>query len=110
MVGPKDESEFTRQVKRLFESNGWFFYHTHRSDRSEAGFPDCVMVHLATGRTVYVELKMPDNLKPSKAQVNWLNTLSIRNEVYLWTPMDWDYIAEIASGQAPLPGHQWQLK
>ena len=46
-------------------------YHTHRSDRSPAGFPDLVMLH-RSGRMVVVECKRQDN-DPTDDQVAWLD-------------------------------------
>lgn len=102
---PKDEDAFLRQVKQLFEMRGWLFYHTHRSDRSEAGFPDCTIVH-QSGRTIFAELKMPDN-KPTPEQSKWLDALTEGNEVYLWYPQDWNYIEHVAGGRPKMQEMLW---
>ena len=61
-------------------------YHTHRSDRSPAGFPDLVMLH-RSGRMVVVECKRQDN-DPTDDQVAWLQGFeNLASGV--WTS-DWD--------------------
>lgn len=83
---------------------GWSLgYHTHRSDRSPAGFPDLVLVHPPAGRLIFAELKRQKRSKTSPAQVEWLEGLEqVRYaagdyeqvpafepvRVYLWRPLD----------------------
>lgn len=52
--------------------NKWLVYHTHDSRRSEAGFPDLVMVR--GGRCVVAELKR-EGKAPTQAQREWLEAL-----------------------------------
>jgi hypothetical protein len=65
---------------------GWLGYHTHRSDRSPAGFPDLVLVR--GDRIVWSELKTDERTsKPSVEQIRWLDALRVvSHEVYLWRP------------------------
>ena len=49
------EADLQSQVTELAEKTGWLFYHTYRSDRSPAGFPDLVLVR--PPRLLFVELK-----------------------------------------------------
>ena len=89
----------------LAQGLGWgLAYHTHRSDRSPAGFPDLVLVNVRAGRLVFAELKRQrKSAKPSPAQVAWLEGLEqVRYSagdyeqhppfepvrVYLWRPLD----------------------
>lgn len=83
---------------------GWLGYHTHRSDRSPAGFPDLALVHPGAGRLIFAELKRQRrSAKPTAAQMEWLDALeSVRYaagdyeqappfepvRVYLWRPLD----------------------
>lgn len=54
----QSEAELQRMVTRLADTLGWTLqYHTHDSRRSQAGFPDLVLVHPGQGRIVYAELK-----------------------------------------------------
>jgi hypothetical protein len=86
------EAEFTQTVRDLARQCGWLEYHTHRSDRSPAGFPDLVLARAP--RLIFAELKVGSN-KPTKAQREWLNALNdgldLTPEVYLWYPRDLDY-------------------
>jgi hypothetical protein len=59
----------------LAQRLGWLAYHTHRSDRSPAGFPDLTLVHPGAGRLVFAELKRQKRSNPTPAQVGWLDAL-----------------------------------
>lgn len=92
----------------LADSLGWMGYHTHRSDRSPAGFPDLCLVHPIAGRLIFAELKRQKRSNPTPAQVEWLEALgSLEREeridlaqrdleglveptltVHLWRPLD----------------------
>lgn len=99
------ERTLQARVEQMAKATGWLFYHTHRSDRSPAGFPDCVMVR--RGRLIFAELKrQAKHAKPSPAQQEWLIKLGdVRAaiepfllraggcaprplEVFLWRPID----------------------
>lgn len=80
---------------------GWIGYHTYRSDRSPAGFPDLTLVHRAGGRLVFAELKRQKRSNPTPAQVEWLEALEevaldvngyhphhYPVTVHLWRPLD----------------------
>lgn len=87
------ERSFQAQVVKLAELLGWRWYHTHRSDRSPAGFPDLVLVRPAgrgrSGRVVFVELKA-QRTPVTLDQRSWLQDLvEAEAEVYLWRPSDW---------------------
>jgi hypothetical protein len=92
---PLAEEELLGKVRSLALANGWLFYHTRDSRRSEAGFPDCVLVK--PGRLIFAELKSAKG-KPTHAQEVWLSLLahSVPGVVcYLWRPKDVVEIAEI---------------
>ncbi len=79
------EKAFMWQVINYAEDHGWKVYHTYRSDRSEKGFPDLVLVR---GCVIYAELKTEKG-KATKEQEEWLTALKAANqEVYLWRPSD----------------------
>ena len=92
------EKEFETQVKHLAALLGWGYYHTHRSQFSPAGFPDCVMGRLEPQpRLVFAELKS-DKGQLSAEQYEWLELLQYMGgpvEAYLWLPDDFDRIVEI---------------
>ena len=93
------EGEFQKQVLQLAELLGWLTYHTYDSRRSQAGFPDLVLVK--SGRIVFAELKSQKG-RVRAAQQTWLDAL-MRNdhvETYLWRPDDWDAVVQVLSGGA----------
>lgn len=68
-------------------SNFWV-YHTHDSRRSQAGFPDLVLVHRDSGRLLFCELKSAKGaLTPE--QEDWLTYLGRKHETRVWKPEDW---------------------
>lgn len=76
----------------------WRVYHTFDSRKSDAGFPDLVLVR---DRVIYAEVKRAGE-KPRPSQVDWLNALrSAGAEVYVWTEADYDEIAFILSQRVP---------
>jgi hypothetical protein len=85
---------------------GWLGYHTHRSDRSPAGFPDLCLVR--GRRLVFAELKTDAAAsKPTVEQIRWLDHLAGTTdaEVYLWRPQHWEDVQRILSAQWPIPRH-----
>lgn len=90
------EEPFRRQVRSLAAMYGWEFrYHTHNSQRSDAGFPDEVFVHPRFLRILFVELKT-DTGRVTPQQRAWLQILqSCGSEAALWRPRDMDRIIEI---------------
>lgn len=68
---------------------GFVHYHTVDSRKSRPGFPDLVLVHVASGRLLFVELKSTSGrIRPE--QQEWIGHLSLRHEVHLWRPADWE--------------------
>lgn len=66
---------------------GYLVYHTHRSDGSDPGFPDLVL--LKGSRIIYAELKTQGG-RVSPAQRDWLEGLQAAgHEVHVWRPSDW---------------------
>lgn len=91
------EAVLQEQVRQVAQLHGWRYYHTHRSDRSPAGFPDTVL--LRRDRLIFAELKrQAKRYKPSPAQQAWLDDLQQLAdfslsavgavEVYVWRPLD----------------------
>jgi hypothetical protein len=96
------EGDFQKDVVEAAETLGFLCYHTYRSDRSQAGFPDLVMVK--PPRVIFAELKRQKG-KPKPAQEMWLAALGQcmyegkAIEVYLWRPGDMDALLEILQRQ-----------
>lgn len=90
------EKELDAEVRKLAKLCGWLYYHTYRSKRSPAGFPDLVLVR--PPRIVYAELKSKDG-KVTPEQKIWLDKLAgcPQNEVYLWRPDELQEIADVLS-------------
>lgn len=86
------EKEWAAQVVELAQLLGWSRYHTYRSTKSPAGWPDEALVR---DRLVLAELKRQDG-RLSTRQIDWLNKLAAADvEVYLWKPDDLDEIATV---------------
>ena len=94
------EAEFQNQVIELALLNGFRYYHTHDSRRSNPGFPDLVLVRVTPPRVIFAEIKASHgSLTP--AQKDWLNDLrGAGAEAHVWFPDDLDHIQRILSGRA----------
>lgn len=91
-----------RQAETLFQRNcdetarigGWVDYHTRLSIMSNAGYPDCMYLHISDGRLVVAELKVYEangrGKPPTWDQRYWLDVWSQVPcaQVYLWYPAD----------------------
>ena len=100
MAEPLAEKIVQDSIVELAGMLGWLVYHTHDSRRSQAGFPDLVLVR---ERVIYAEIKRVGK-QPRPSQVEWLNALSRAGaEVYLWTEADYDEVAAILSLRVPRP-------
>jgi hypothetical protein len=89
------EADLQASVEDFAERFGWLCYHTRVAWKSDAGFPDLVMVR--AGRVVVAELKGPRG-ELGEAQGRWLAELGACPgiETFLWTPTDWpDAICEV---------------
>lgn len=82
------EAQFMTAVRQLAGLRGYLTYHTHRSDRSEPGFPDLVLVHPGSGHLVFAELKAAKG-RVSAAQHVWIDALRRAGQnAYIWYPAD----------------------
>lgn len=103
--GSWTEAALQAFVRRTARMCGWLVYHTAFSMKSDAGFPDLVLVK---DRIIFAELKR-ENLWPTEGglsqsavprwingQREWLQQLSrAGGETYLWWPSDSHDIATI---------------
>lgn len=81
-----NETQWMGKVREIADLYGFDVYHTHRSDRSDAGWPDLVL--RKEPRLIFAELKSQKG-RTSKDQVKWLNGLvACGQEVALWRPDD----------------------
>jgi hypothetical protein len=86
------EASFLAQIRQVAKQHGWLCYHTWRSTKSEAGFPDLVLAK--PGRLIIAEVKSATG-KLTQAQQTWLSVLAQtipRLEIYQWRPRDWEAI------------------
>lgn len=74
------ERQLLEAVRDLAKRFGWLTYHTHRSDRSEPGFPDLVLCHRERAWLVFAELKV-NKRALTKAQWAWLGALQQLNRI-----------------------------
>jgi hypothetical protein len=94
-----DEKHFMADVIKEAKRQGWRCYHTHNSRRSQAGFPDLVMIRGCF--MIVAELKVGKNdLEP--AQHDWMMDFEAvayesngRVRYFLWRPQDWQTIKEL---------------
>ena len=88
------EREFMQTLKELATLNGWRYYHTYDSRRSDAGMPDIVMVR--PPRVIFAELKSQKG-RVTPAQGEWLDALADCPgvETHLWRPSDWEEIVTL---------------
>jgi hypothetical protein len=96
------EAELQDHVRRTALANGWLYYHTYRSKRSEPGFPDTVLLKVGLkGWLYFVECKR-ESEKPTDEQKAWLAALhsfrilaknftgmDIDVAGFVWRPSDW---------------------
>jgi len=91
------EEGLLRHVRECARAFGWLVYHTRDSRRSDAGFPDLVLVR--PPRLIFAELKTEQG-RLTAEQREWValldevwqaqrGTLSRAIEVYVWRPSDW---------------------
>lgn len=80
------EVELLGHVRTLARGLSWLCYHTHRSDRSEPGFPDLVLIK--SGRMLVRELKREGG-RTTAAQDAWLTAYAACGvDTGIWTPTD----------------------
>lgn len=80
------EAALLAAVREIAQMQGWTTYHTYRSDRSEPGFPDLVLMR--PPQMLFRELKSDrGRLKPE--QRRWLTELAAcGQDVGVWRPPD----------------------
>ena len=96
------EKAFLDAVVELATLCQWLVYHTYDSRRSQAGFPDLVLVKKK--QLIFAELKTnKGRLRPEQRE--WLDMLGLMADdctnvgFYLWRPSDWDTIEKLLTGQ-----------
>ena len=81
------EAQLLANVRAEAKRQGWLCYHTHRSDRSEKGYPDLTLVR--GGTVMWVELKSEKG-RLSAEQKEWLAALGLPwLKVAVWRPQQW---------------------
>lgn len=86
------EAQFMLQVISLAKLHRWMVYHTHDSRRSQAGFPDLVLVR---ERVLWLEVKT-DRGRIRPEQQIWLDALNAAGqEAWVVRPADWSRLLEV---------------
>ena len=89
------EASWQAQVVAAADLFGWYVYHNPDSRRSNAGFPDLVLIR--PPRILWIELKAEKG-KLTDPQEEFFNLLrECEAEAYIWWPKDWDEIIEVLS-------------
>jgi len=83
------EAALLDAVRKLAMLTGWVPYHTHDSRRSEAGFPDLVLVNVRQRRLLFIELKSTRGRVRAQQGI-WLGILAaVGAETAVWRPEHW---------------------
>jgi hypothetical protein len=97
------EAALQTRIIKAAQAAGWLVYHTHDSRRSQAGFPDLVLVHPDRKQVLYRELKTEKGrLRPE--QQEWLLSLRAAGvDAEVWRPAQWfdGTIPNILTGRDP---------
>lgn len=94
-----DEDELEAAVAREAKRFGWLRYHTKDSRKSEAGFPDDILIR--GNKLLAMELKSATG-QPTAAQLTWLEAFAGVGTVKcgIWRPKDWDEIIKELSADS----------
>lgn len=86
--GGMREEDFMAAIRRAARESQWLPYHTHRSEKSEPGFPDLVLVK--PGHPLIMAELKGDRGKLTPAQLLWYNTLQQATGIasFIWRPKD----------------------
>jgi hypothetical protein len=86
-VPPISEKEFQAQILQLARTLGWLCYHTFDSRRSQAGFPDLILIRGES--VVFAEVKSEQGQLRAEQSV-WLDALRAAGLcACVWRPGDW---------------------
>ncbi len=91
------EEDYLTQILELAHLRGWLCYHTRDSRRSNAGFPDLVMVR--DGRIIIAEVKRQRGRLDAQQEA-WITGLMAvaipsRLEVHVWRPSDFAEVEKV---------------
>jgi hypothetical protein len=110
------EQQFQDAIVRRAEYCQYVCYHTYDSRRSQAGFPDLVLVRVwPRPQLIFAELKVGRN-KLRLEQEQWRDILTAIAAVtpnvsyHLWRPENWDEIERVITGPTrdELDAIKWQ--
>lgn len=96
------ESELQSELRRIALANGWLYYHTYSSKRSDPGFLDTTLlrIRLKTAELYFVECKTEDGklttdqeqwfeaLKAFRSRAQDFASMDVTVNVFVWKPMD----------------------
>jgi hypothetical protein len=91
----QSEKEFQAEVIKRAMRHGWKTFHVFDARKSEAGWPDLVLVR---ERVIVRELKVGNEV-PTAAQAGWLEAFANAGiDAGVWKPTDWPEIEAALSG------------
>ena len=89
------EKQFQAAVLDLAKRHGWLCFHAFDSRRSQAGFPDLLLLKR---RLIVVELKAETG-RITRSQEEWLEAFRMCGiEAMIWRPADWPTIRALLGG------------
>lgn len=90
---PMSEAEFQKRITDLCDLLNLAWHHEVDSRKSNAGFPDLVIVGVDGQGVVFAELKKNDTEKATAVQLWWHQRLrDAGQEAHIWRPSMWPAI------------------
>lgn len=96
------EGDFQQAQRRLAIANGYLYYHTKDSRRSDKGWPDTAIIH-RNGGILHLWENKDATGTATKEQEEWLYALRRVTSVdaHLYRPRDWPAIVRALTGSSP---------
>lgn len=91
------EKQWSADLMKLARYCGWDGYHTYRSDRSPAGFPDWTL--WKPGQLIFVELKRETGVLSPKQEEVIAGLRLGGGRVYVWRPHDLEAARDVLAAR-----------
>jgi hypothetical protein len=99
------ERELQEQVRLMCAQLALYHYHAHDSRRTQAGFPDCWIINLKTGRAIFRELKAQAGKLTAEQRMLGYALAAGGHDWAVWRPSDYAD-GTIGTQLAILAGHR----